>query len=141
MIYGYIREFEGATQFYGLDVGERLRVLRANGAQEVFADDWPGNAIDSPKFQTVCDKLKPGDVVMLVGDRQLAMTFEKSIHELLAVRAKGARLYSLGIHRRTEEQSHYGLKEIIKIGFFPFTINFIIQAIVWAVLCQKVFAK
>ena len=64
MIYGYMR-VSTAAQSKGNSLEEQERLLRKNGATELYQDAFTGTRTDRPNFTILLNKLQEGDTLVI----------------------------------------------------------------------------
>lgn len=65
MIYGYARVSSAGQAIDGNSLEAQSELLKANGAQEIFADVFTGTKLHRPELDKLLEKIQPGDTLMV----------------------------------------------------------------------------
>lgn len=65
MIYGYARVSSAGQALDGNSLEAQSELLKANGAQEIFADVFTGTKLHRPELDKLLEKIQPGDTLMV----------------------------------------------------------------------------
>ena len=90
MIFGYARV---STIEQNLD--RQLDALRASGAEEIVQEKITGTKADRPELNRLLDKLRPGDVVLIVDLTRLSRSTKDLFNLVEQIEKKGANLKSI----------------------------------------------
>ena len=126
MIYGYARVSSDMQSRYGTSLDEQERVLRENGATELFVDAYTGTKMHRPEFDKMMDAIQDGDTLIVTKMDRLGRTSEGIITLIKGLLARNitVRILNLG----TLENTPVG-KMIVSFlaGFAEFERDLIVE--------------
>lgn len=126
MIYGYARVSSDMQSRYGTSLDEQERMLRENGAAEVFVDAYTGTKMHRPEFDKLMDKIQDGDTLIVTKMDRIGRTTEGIVTLIKSLLARNItiRILNLG----TIENTPVG-KMIVSFmaGFAEFERDMIVE--------------
>ena len=78
MVYGYAR-VSTTKQIKGNSLEEQRSALKNAGAQEIVEDSYNGTTVDRPNFKALCNKLCPGDKLVITKLDRFARTVTEGV--------------------------------------------------------------
>lgn len=97
MIYGYARVSTKWQAAKGNSLEDQVRVLKENGAEEVFQDSFTGTKTERPAFSTLIEKLKSGDTLIVTKLDRIARSFTQGSELVTDLINRGVRVNILNI--------------------------------------------
>lgn len=76
MIYGYARVSSRGQYIDGTSIDEQMRVLKENGAMQLFYDTYTGTKMSRPEFDKMMDAVQSGDTIIVTKLDRLGRTSE-----------------------------------------------------------------
>lgn len=76
MIYGYARVSSRGQFTDGTSIDEQMRVLKENGAMQLFYDTYTGTKMHRPEFDKMMDAVQNGDTIIVTKLDRLGRTSE-----------------------------------------------------------------
>lgn len=76
MIYGYARVSSRGQFTDGTSIEEQMRVLKENGAMQLFYDTYTGTKMHRPEFDKMMDAVQSGDTIIVTKLDRLGRTSE-----------------------------------------------------------------
>lgn len=125
MIYGYMR-VSTIGQLKGNSLEEQERILRINGAQEIYQDAFTGTKTSRPNFNRLLNKLEEGDTLIVAKLDRFARNTVEGINVIQQLLDKGIRVTILNMG--TVDNTPTGkLILTVMLGFAEFERDMIIQ--------------
>lgn len=76
MIYGYARVSSRGQYTDGTSIDDQVRVLKENGAMQIFYDTYTGTKMHRPEFDKMMDAVQDGDTIIVTKLDRLGRTSE-----------------------------------------------------------------
>lgn len=76
MIYGYARVSSRGQFTDGTSIDDQVRVLKENGAMQIFYDTYTGTKMHRPEFDKMMDAVQDGDAIIVTKLDRLGRTSE-----------------------------------------------------------------
>ena len=76
MIYGYARVSSRGQYTDGTSIDDQVRVLKENGAMQLFYDTYTGTKMHRPEFDKMMDAVQDGDTIIVTKLDRLGRTSE-----------------------------------------------------------------
>ena len=76
MIYGYARVSSRGQYVDGTSIDDQVRVLKENGAMQIFYDTYTGTKMHRPEFDKMMDAVQDGDTIIVTKLDRLGRTSE-----------------------------------------------------------------
>lgn len=76
MIYGYARVSSRGQYIEGTSIDDQVRVLKENGAMQIFYDTYTGTKMHRPEFDKMMDSVQDGDTIIVTKLDRLGRTSE-----------------------------------------------------------------
>ena len=76
MIYGYARVSSRGQYIEGTSIDDQMRVLKENGAMQIFYDTYTGTKMHRPEFDKMMDAVQDGDTIIVTKLDRLGRTSE-----------------------------------------------------------------
>lgn len=76
MIYGYARVSSRGQYTDGTSIDDQVRVLKENGAMQIFYDTYTGTKMHRPEFDKMMDAVQNGDTIIVTKLDRLGRTSE-----------------------------------------------------------------
>lgn len=76
MIYGYARVSSRGQYIDGTSIDDQVRVLKENGAMQIFYDTYTGTKMHRPEFDKMMDAVCDGDTIVVTKLDRLGRTSE-----------------------------------------------------------------
>ena len=125
MIYGYMR-VSTTGQVKGNSLEEQERVLRQQGAQEIYQDAFTGTKTSRPNFNILMEKLTDGDTLIVTKLDRFARNTVEGINVIQKLLDKGVRVTILNMG--TVDNTPTGkLILTVMLGFAEFERDMIMQ--------------
>lgn len=95
-IYGYAR-ISSRNQLDGNSLEHQEKVLKENGATEIYKEQFTGTKIDRPIFNELLDKLQTGDTLVVTKLDRFARSMSQGSELVSELIEKGVRVHILNI--------------------------------------------
>lgn len=96
MIYGYMR-VSTAAQSKGNSLEEQERLLRKNGATELYQDAFTGTRTDRPNFTILLNKLQGGDTLVITKLDRFARNTAEGLNVIQHLLERGVKVNILNM--------------------------------------------
>ena len=96
MIYGYMR-VSTAAQSKGNSLEEQERLLRKNGATELYQDAFTGTRTDRPNFTILLNKLQEGDTLVITKLDRFARNTAEGLNVIQHLLERGVKVNILNM--------------------------------------------
>ena len=96
MIYGYMR-VSTAAQSKGNSLEEQERLLRKNGATELYQDAFTGTRTDRPNFTILLNKLQDGDTLVITKLDRFARNTAEGLNVIQHLLERGVKVNILNM--------------------------------------------
>ena len=98
MIYGYAR-VSTKSQLRGYSLDEQQNLLKQHGCEEIVPEQYTGKTLNRPAFQTLLDKLKSGDTLIVCKIDRLARSLIEGVNTIKKLQEMGVtvNILNLGI--------------------------------------------
>ena len=96
MIYGYMR-VSTAAQSKGNSLEEQERLLRKNGATELYQDAFTGTRTDRPNFTILLNKLQEGDTLVITKLDRFARNTAEGLNVIQHLLGRGVKVNILNM--------------------------------------------
>ena len=96
MIYGYMR-VSTASQSKGNSFEEQERLLRKNGATELYQDAFTGTRTDRPNFTILLNKLQDGDTLVITKLDRFARNTAEGLNVIQHLLERGVKVNILNM--------------------------------------------
>ena len=96
MIYGYMR-VSTAAQSKGNSLEEQERLLRKNGATELYQDAFTGTRTDRPNFTILLNKLQKGDTLVITKLDRFARNTAEGLNVIQHLLERGVKVNILNM--------------------------------------------
>ena len=96
MIYGYMR-VSTAAQSKGNSLEEQERLLRKNGATELYQDAFTGTRTDRPNFTVLLNKLQEGDTLVITKLDRFARNTAEGLNVIQHLLERGVKVNILNM--------------------------------------------
>lgn len=97
MIYGYCRVSTKGQAKDGNSLEQQEKVLRENGAIEVYKDSFTGTKIERPGFDKLLEKLQQGDTLIVTKLDRIARSMTQGSELVTKLISKGIKVNILNI--------------------------------------------
>ncbi len=126
MIYGYARVSTKSQEKDGNSLEYQEKLLRENGAEEIFSDSFTGTKIDRPEFDKLKGRLKSGDKLIVTKLDRFARSAAQGSELIESLIEEGVTVHilNMGVMDNTPTGK---LIRTIMLGFAEFERDMIVQ--------------
>ena len=97
MVYGYCRVSTQTQARDGNSLEAQERLLKENGAEEIYSDAFTGTKSHRPELDRLIDKLQPGDKLIITKLDRIARSVSHGIQLIQSLLDKGVAVYVLNM--------------------------------------------
>lgn len=126
MIYGYARVSTKRQERNGNSLEAQEKLLKENGAEEIFVDSFTGTKMDRPEFNRLMDVIKDGDTLIVTKLDRFARSVSQASDLITKLIDRGVRVnvLNLGI---LDNSSVSTLMRNILLSFAQFERDMIVE--------------
>ena len=126
MVYGYARVSTKGQAKDGNSLEAQERVLRENGAEEIYFDSFTGTKLNRPQFNLLCGKLSEGDVLIVTKLDRFARSASQGIELIEQLVGRGVKVNVLNMGILDSSPSGRLIRNVM-LCFAEFERDMIIQ--------------
>ena len=97
MIYGYARVSTTTQGRDGNSLEDQVAALQKYGCQKIIAEAFTGKTMERPKFQSLLDRLQPGDTLVVCKLDRFARTAIEGVQTVRTLFDRGIRVHILNM--------------------------------------------
>ncbi len=97
MIYGYARVSTRGQAAHGNSLEDQRKILRENGAEEIYEEQFTGTTMERPMLDRLMEKLQGGDTLIVSKLDRLARNVEDGIRVIRSLLDKNVKVNVLNI--------------------------------------------